>query len=206
MNLDPSELVNDAAMNFPTEVCGKCGSYIESSPAGLVCDCTKALAITKALEGKRMTSNTNSANKQSESNLEVPVASEGQANKQEPEPEVSIRDLLRALPGAPSDAQIDAWKAQCKAVYIFPFDNKEMYIWRPLIYREWQMLKAQEALVKDETKFQEHVVMRAVLWPKIDPIVVNSSRAGLIQTLFSVIMQGSYFIDPGLAVQLVSEL
>lgn len=192
--IDPQDLVNDTMANFPTEVCSRCGSFQDITPQGIVCDCTRAAAIAKAQVAKPTP----------EKALE-PVQSTSPAEPTQEQP-VSVLEALQAIPGAPTPEQIALWKSQCKAVYVFPFDKKEMYVWRPLIYREWQQLKSEEALVRDETKFQEHVVMRAVLWPKMTPLMLNSGRAGLIQTLFSLIMQGSYFVDPNAAAQMVVEL
>jgi len=188
MNLDPQDLVSDA-MDFPTEVCNKCGSFIVITPAGPECDCSRAALLAQA-----------KAAKVAEKVPEAPPAA------QQPQPAPTPKEALTSLPGAPTEEQIALWKTQCKAVYLFPLDNKEIYVWRPLIYREWQQLKSNEELVKNETKFQEHVVMRAVLWPKLDVLTINASRAGLVQTLFSLIMQGSYFLAPELAINLVTEL
>ncbi len=137
---------------------------------------------------------------------EVPQQEAEDVAPQEEMPVFSAKDSLRTIPGAPSQEQIDAWKQEFGPIYTFPFDTKEVYIWRPMRRREWQQLQSNEALVKDEAKFQEHVVVRSVLWPAFGPVELNMSRAGLVQTLFSVIMQGSYFLHPDFAITLVEEL
>ena len=121
-------------------------------------------------------------------------------------PHFSAKDALRDIPGAPSEAQIEAWKADHGSVYAFPFDTKEIYVWRAIRRREYQVLKTNKALLEDEEKFQEHIVLRSVLWPVLDSVSLNLTRAGLVQTLYGVIMQGSYFLHPDFAVQLIEEL
>ena len=63
-----------------------------------------------------------------------------------------------------------------------------------------------DGLANDEAKFQEHVVLKAILWPQLDPVQLSLVRAGLIPTLFGVIMHGSYFFSPDFALSLVREL
>lgn len=138
---------------------------------------------------------------------EVPMTEDAQdAEDVRGEPVFSAKEALRRLPGAPTDADIQTWKSQWGKIYTFPFDVNEIYIWRPLNRREWQQMTSEKALMEQEDKFQEHVVMRAVLWPKLDPVRVSASRAGFITTIFNIVMQGSYFINSELAVSLVEEL
>jgi hypothetical protein len=189
--VDPATLVDQAEQDF--ETCPKCKAAIFNG----ICNCKqaddvkKAEELAKAMEGASQTK-------------EVPPPPAGE-QPQGP-PVFSAREALQRLPNAPSEAQIEAWKGQFGAVYTFPFDPKEIYLWRPLRRREWQMLQSNEALVQDEAKFQEQVVLKAILWPNLGPVELNLTRAGLVQTLFSVIMQGSYFLHPDFALTLVEEL
>jgi hypothetical protein len=116
------------------------------------------------------------------------------------------KEVLAGLNGAPPAKQIEDWKAQYGKVYTLHLDREEIYVWRYLNRAEWQALKTNEELVRNEDKFQEYVVQRACLWPRLDAISLASSRAGLVNTLFSVILQGSYFMSPEVALTLVEEL
>ena len=118
---------------------------------------------------------------------------------------VDVKTLLAGLPNGPTSETIDAWKNQHGEVYILPLDVSEMYVWRPLRHLEYKnMLKSDMA--KDDETFREAVVLRALLWPKLSPEQVASTRAGLMDTLFQVVMQGSYFLPSDLALQLVQKL
>jgi len=124
---------------------------------------------------------------------------------EEQEPAVDVKAMLAGLPSGPQAEQIDAWKAQHGEVYILPLDVTEMYVWRPLRHLEYKtMLKGDMA--KDDESFREAVVLRSLLWPQLTPNQVAATRAGLMDTLFQVIMQGSYFLNPDLALQLVQKL
>jgi hypothetical protein len=136
-----------------------------------------------------------------EETQEAPVATEPEQQKV-----FSAKEALKLIPGAPVQAQIDAWKSQFGAVYSLPFSDREIFLWRPLNRFEWQQFVKNEALVKDEQKFQEQIVTRAVLYPKLDAMGINQTRAGTIQTLYQIIMQGSYFISAELAINMVEEM
>ena len=114
--------------------------------------------------------------------------------------------ILKTLNGAPSEAQIQAWKQQFGSVYVLPFALNELYVWRPISRREWQTIQMNETLVKDENKFQEYIVVRAVLWPRMTPEKMSFSRAGIVPTLFAAIMHGSYFLPIEYALQTTEEL
>jgi len=181
--VDVSQLVADGdAMRNNNEVCPKCGALIVMTPDGPVCNCPSA----------------------GEAAEPVSAAESGAPGEEQ----VDMLSLLAQIPGAPSQQQINAWKQQFGKVYVFPVDMKEMYIWRPLRRREWQAIQAagSDGLANDEAKFQEHVVLKAILWPQLDPVQLSLVRAGLIPTLFGVIMHGSYFFSPDFALSLVREL
>jgi hypothetical protein len=220
--VDPKELVSGDEQ-FQDQICDKCGALIvmDMETGEPLCNCiSEAEMAAQVAAAREAQKNAAPAQPQSPAprpqpkNVPpveaAPPAAEGDnpadVAPQQEMPVFSAKDALRAIPGAPAQEQIDAWKQEFGAVYTFPFDTKEIYIWRPMRRREWQMLQSNEALVKEEAKFQEQVVMRSVLWPKIGPVELNLSRAGLIQTLFSVIMQGSYFLHPDFAITLVEEL
>ena len=217
---NPEELVADSKQ-LQDQICNKCGALIvrDLETGEMLCNCQskeeEAAQIAAAMQERKERTPVQSVARPVPQNVasiaaEPAPASSGEnpadAAPQGKMPVFSAKIALQTLPGAPSQEQIDAWKAERGKIYSFPFDTDEIYIWRPMLYREWEMLKTNEALVQDETKFQEQVVMRAVLWPKIGPVELNMSRAGMVQTLFSVIMQGSYFLHPDFAVNLVEEL
>ncbi len=112
-------------------------------------------------------------------------------------------DDIKQVPGAPSQQQIDAWKAQFGTVYVLPFSQKEAYVWRYLTRAEWMGLMSNKELASNEVMLQEQIVNRALLWPKFGPLELAGTRAGLISTLFGVVMQGSYFLPPEVAIALV---
>jgi hypothetical protein len=215
--VDPKEFI-DENEELQDQICSECNTLIvkDLETGERLCNCNakaeEAAQLAAAMKERRQTAPAQPAARPVPENTaplpEQPVIEEDPADAvpQEEMPVFSAKDALRAIPGAPEQEQINAWKQEWGKIYTFPFDSTEIYIWRPMRRREWQMLQANEALVKEEAKFQEQVVMRSVLYPQIGPVELNLSRAGLVQTLFSVIMQGSYFLHPDFAITLVEEL
>jgi hypothetical protein len=217
--VNPEELVAGDEQHAD-HICEKCGALIvlDTVTGEPLCNCSAqaelAAKIAQARKAQKQ-AQTQSPRPENEPatpasapSTEEPLAVQDpeEVASEEPMPVFNAKDALMAIPGAPSQEQIDAWKQEWGQIYTFPFDLREIYVWRPIRRREWQMLQSNEALVKEEAKFQEQIVMRCVLWPKIGPVELNLSRAGLVQTLFGVIMQGSYFLHPDFAISLVQEI
>lgn len=108
------------------------------------------------------------------------------------------------IPDKPTPQQIAAWKQQFGDVYIFGFRADEIYVWRPLLRLEYRQLRSNTSITEDLLK--EEIVRRCVLWPRLAPEFTSTCKAGTIDTLFEVIMHGSNFVDPILAVELVRRL
>jgi len=103
----------------------------------------------------------------------------------------------------PAQQQIDAWKQQYGEVFLIAFDEDEMYVWRPINRLEYkQMIQS----VQNEAAFQEAMVQKCVLWPNIGPEWLAAGKAGTIPTLHAVILEGSNFLEPAMAVTLVRKL
>jgi len=211
--VDPNEFVADNEQ-LEDQICEGCGTLVvkDLQTGERICNCAakeeEAALIAQARERQKLAQAPKPKpmpNKVAPSEVPTEAPADPEVAEQEM-PVFNSRDALKAIPGAPGQDQIDAWKQEFGSIYTFPFDTKEIYIWRPMRRREWQMLQANEALVKEEAKFQEQVVVRSILWPKMGPVELNMSRAGLVSTMFSVIMQGSYFLHPDFAISLVEEL
>lgn len=129
---------------------------------------------------------------------------QARCERDEPKEKEQPRDLVMegfaALENKPGAEAIERWKDLHGEVYLFALDENEMYIWRPLRRLEYKTLRAQ---AKDDGEFQEMVVRKCVLWPNLEPEFMAACKAGTVDTFFEVIMQGSNFIDPQLAVNLL---
>lgn len=103
----------------------------------------------------------------------------------------------------PPQADIDAWKQQFGEVFLIAFDEDDMYVWRPINRLEYKQLIQN---VQNEAAFQEAIVQKCVLWPNVGATWMSGGKAGTIPTLHAVIMEGSNFLEPAMAVTLVRKL
>jgi len=117
-----------------------------------------------------------------------------------------IYSLLDKIPGAPKKEKIDAWK-QSTSVEASVFSEEEVYIWRPITWHEYKMLQQASAdNAQNPNFFDEQIIYKCVLWPKISPEALPSMKGGTIPTLSQQIMEGSNFIPPQFASNLVVKL
>lgn len=112
-------------------------------------------------------------------------------------------------------AQVDAWKQTYGAAYVFAPSDSDIYLWRPLFKKEWDILQQKMNAIKSEddeqaqakaAQLEATVIEHCVLHPRLNKESLKNSRAGLQSTLFELIMAGSYFISARDALSLVIEL
>jgi hypothetical protein len=135
--------------------------------------------------------------------------------------EVSMREEilshLKEIPGAPTDEQIAGMKKQFGEdnVHVIAFGKGDVYIFTCLKRSQWQAIqkKMQElqgqgnaAPAALEDKLKETVVQHCVVWPKLPLEFFYNSKAGIVDTIYQMIMLQSYFIAPQQAVFLTTKL
>ena len=104
----------------------------------------------------------------------------------------------------PSDAEIQQLKDRYgDNIFMIAFDEDEIFVFRPLTRHEY---KALIQSVQHEQIFMEQVVQKCVLWPAVTPEWMAGGKGGTIPTLHSVIMEGSNFLAPEVAMSLVRKL
>ena len=130
------------------------------------------------------------------------------------ETEVEEKDIVQALqeqfPGAPDREQIERWKTQFGRADVFvPPADTRAYIFRPVSRIEWKRISAaltqfagtaaaQQDKDAMDNMLHEKVVEACLLWPTeiLHHSNVNMLPAGLLQTLFQLIMEASSFMSP----------
>lgn len=126
-----------------------------------------------------------------------------------------IMQLLRETPGAPSEAQIQQLKMKYgdNGVHVMAFGKGDVYIYTHLRRGQWKkiqeiMLKVQETQNTDaEDALKEKVLQHCVIWPTNLPLeFFYNSRAGVVDSLYQVILLNSYFLSPQQAMLLTTQL
>ncbi len=103
--------------------------------------------------------------------------------------------------------QYEVFKNRYGNVY-FSFiheDSDIVFLWKKLNRGEYKQIAESGAMAKDMS-YQEAVIRKCVLAPKVDPGFITSSDAGIIPTLFSQIMYRSGFIPEHQALMNIVEL
>jgi hypothetical protein len=125
-----------------------------------------------------------------------------------------ILEMLKKTKGAPNEAGIAKLKQQYgeNGVHVVALGEGDVYIFTHLRRGQWKKIQefvskaAQtEAFAgKADDMLKEKVLGRCVLFPQgIDSeVFLYNSRAGVIDTLFELIMLNSYFLTPQQSLQL----
>jgi hypothetical protein len=128
-----------------------------------------------------------------------------------------IMELLASTPGAPTAAQIEGLKRKYgqNGVHVTALGEGDVYLYTYLRRSQWKKIqelvsKAAQAQVGGDPNdmLKEKVIQYCVIWPKEVSTVefLYSARAGVMDTLYNMIMLQSYFLEPAQALQLTVTL
>jgi len=125
-----------------------------------------------------------------------------------------ILDLLKDTADSPSEQQVLKWKAQHghNAVHVMALGEGDVYIFTHLKRGQWKkiqemMAKLQETNNRDvEDDLKEKVINHCCLWPSLGVEFFYNSRAGVVDSLYQVILLNSYFLSPQQAMILTTQL
>lgn len=139
--------------------------------------------------------------------------------QEEQTPQADLRDQIMSLlgnePNAPTMEHIEAWKEHYgkSGIHVMAFGEGEVYIYHHLTRGEWKKLKElmtrlQESENADEIEEQlkEKVVMHCILWPSVDANWLDKCKAGVIDSLYQMILLNSGFLTPQQAMLLTTQL
>jgi len=125
-----------------------------------------------------------------------------------------ILKLLSERPDSPPPSQILEWKERYgqSGVRVFAGERDEVYIFTHLTGKQWDKIQTLNEKLQSQPnaatsrKVRDAVLKSCVLWPKLDDQWLADSRAGLPDSLFTVIMMNSYFLSPQQAMALTTTL
>lgn len=126
-----------------------------------------------------------------------------------------ILDLLKNEENSPSEEMITVWKDRYgkSGIHLMAFGEGEVYIYHHLTRGEWKKLKALMAKLQQsenadeiEEKLKEKVVLHCILWPKVDDTWLDRCKAGVIDSLYQMILLNSGFLTPQQAMLLTTQL
>ena len=139
----------------------------------------------------------------------------------EPAPEqVEMKDqilqILKSLENAPSEEMINAWKEKYgkSGVHVMAFGEDDVYIYHHLTRGEWRKIKEIMNKLKEtsddaeliEEKLKEKVVLYCVLFPSVSEEWLENCKAGVLDSLYQMILLNSGFLTPQQAMLLTTQL
>lgn len=133
---------------------------------------------------------------------------EPKKEEQEVEAGQNLAQALKEFEDAPSQDQIESWKAQHGDVFVSGFSSEEIFIWRAVSRPEWVNLQEMAANPEsgvNQFVFEEMVCETCVLWRSVK-VPWNEGKAGTPSSLQEQILQNSNFLTPQAASMLVQKL
>lgn len=171
------------------------------------------LGVPGTIVPKEKISKTNPVIQNKSEEKEVKVEQKEQVEEKEQMEEDPLTLIAKNFPDAPNAEQTKAWKAQYGEVFAIGLSDIEVFIWRPIRYQEYKMLKNSLLDAKQKSPeldvdslFDEKLCEKCILWPRIVPEWGTLTKAGNIPVLAEMIRESSNFINPAAAVRLVRKL
>jgi len=126
-----------------------------------------------------------------------------------------IMELLAQEPNAPSYETIQAWKDRYgkTGIHVMAFGEGEVYVYHHLTRGEWKKIKELMNKLKEsedaeevEEKLKEKVVLYCVLYPNLNNNWLEYCKAGVLDSLYQMILLNSGFLTPQQAMLLTTQL
>lgn len=133
----------------------------------------------------------------------------------QPEMKDQILELLSSDPNAPGVETVNAWKERFGAngIHVMAFGEGDIYIFHHLTRGEWRKIKDLMSKLAEtddqetiEEKLKEKVVLYCVLYPSIDERWLDYCKAGILDSLYQMILLNSGFLTPQQAMLLTTSL
>ena len=126
-----------------------------------------------------------------------------------------ILELLEGEENAPGIELINGWiEAYGKnGIHVMAFGEGDVYVYHHLTRGEWKKIKElMSKMINSENaeevveKLKEKVVLYCVLWPGVDEKWLEYCKAGILDSLYQMILLNSGFLTPQQAMLLTTQL
>ena len=111
--------------------------------------------------------------------------------------------VLSTYEDAPDELTVEAWKDNYGKIFVSSvLGDDSIYVWRTINSQEYKQM-VNNGIVKNPMLYEETVVRRCVLWPKVSAENVSVSDAGVVPTLAKQILYRSGFVSDQMALNLI---
>lgn len=137
-----------------------------------------------------------------------------QASSPEEVMKSQIFDLLSKKVDAPNENQINFWKQEYgkSGLHVMAFGEDDVYIYHHLTRKQWKTIKDIMGKVEGkeadevEEKLKEKVCLGCILYPKLPDNWSENVKAGVVDSLYQMILLNSAFLTPQQAMLLTTQL
>lgn len=127
---------------------------------------------------------------------------------------MQILEVLKKDKNAPPAAQISAWKEQYgnNNIHITAFTDTDVYIYHHITRKQWRSIKdiMQKTDLSNmeevEERLKEKVFAACVLYPQLKDNWIDTCKAGVVDSLYTMILLHSGFLDANKAMMLTTQL
>ena len=132
-----------------------------------------------------------------------------------PQMKDQILELLAGEEDAPGLDTINAWKERYgkNGIHVMAFGEGDVYIYHHLTRSEWRKIRDLMARLSEtqdseevEEKLKEKVVLYCTLYPSLDERWIDTCKAGVLDSLYQMILLNSGFLTPQQAMLLTTQL
>lgn len=111
-------------------------------------------------------------------------------------PEERVAQFLEEHHGI-SQRTVQNWKDQYGQIYMLPFDDDDIYIYRAIRSIEFNnlMMRMQNLQNATDNTVDVEMVKLCLIYPRIDPVEFNSQPAGWLSTMRVAIQKVSRFLS-----------
>lgn len=142
----------------------------------------------------------------------IPINNMTEALAEQPqqEQEVDNTDAIAAVlaaldgeEGSPTEYELEEWKDMYGVFYISSIgDDDNLYIWRTLKRLEYKQL-IKSGVANDQMRYEEAVLTRCSLWPKLGLEAMAKLNAGVVETLAKQVLYKSGFVSDQMALSMI---
>lgn len=140
------------------------------------------------------------AEKQKEQEAEQAETEEGPQAQ-----ELNFYDAIYSIlePKGVSRADVDELKRKFPNLYVFPWSDDDIFIFRPLKRNEWKLIRQAS---ENQEELALNILKKGCVWPLLDEETVSTQLAGTVDTMVELISRVSMFIPVEEAISLVKQL
>ena len=102
-----------------------------------------------------------------------------------------------------SREDVEQARAKYNKIYVYPWSENDIFVYRVLTRREWTLLKS---AAKTEDELSALIMKRATVFPKVTEDLLDSLPAGIQEVYPQIVLRTCAFIGLDEAMALVKEL